>query len=108
MEEQLILRTSGVQLMEGDFVRTFVGYFYKKTCNKLSINFHGSKGYLDSIEFASEGTQKYGENVINVYDITLKKNRISKKPINIFYSSENGIRISFGKLLPDDPKFASR
>ncbi|MCA4781473.1 hypothetical protein IF125_04245 [Empedobacter stercoris] len=104
MKERLIIKTSGIQIMEGDFVRTIVGFFYRLTGNKISIIFNGSKGYLDNIELSCEGNQKEGTNIINLYDITLKRNQISKKQINIFYSEENGIRVSLGKLLPTDPK----
>ena len=104
MKERLIIKTSGIQIMEGDFVRTIVGFFYRLTGNKISIIFNGSKGYLDNIELSCEGNQKEGINIINLYDITLKRNQISKKQINIFYSNEEGIRISYGKILPNEPQ----
>ncbi|MFV0195190.1 hypothetical protein OBJ93_06865 [Empedobacter falsenii] len=104
MKERLIIKTSGIQIMEGDFVRTIVGFFYRLTGNKLSIIFNGSKGYLDNIELSCEGNQKQGTNIINLYDITLKRNQISKKQINIFHSNEEGIRISYGKILPNEPQ----
>ena len=90
--------------MKPELIEILVGYFYKLTGNKLSISFNGSKGYLDNIELMCEGNQEDETNIIYLRDIRLKNNRISKKNISIFYSYENGIRLSDGKSLPNDPQ----
>jgi hypothetical protein len=65
---------------------------YKKTGNKFSIRFEGSKGYLSHIEISCE------------FNIDGSNNRIFNRSldtmINIFYSDKNGVRLSMGDDKP--------
>jgi hypothetical protein len=64
---------------------------YKKTGNKFSIRFEGSKGYLSHIEISCEG-QREGDN--RIFTRSLDTN------INIFYSDKDGVRLSMGDDKP--------
>lgn len=68
---------------------------YSETGNKFSVNFNGSKGYLDNIEISCEGVQKEN-NRINVNEFRNKNRTFKKKQVNVYYSEENGVRISIG------------
>ena len=64
---------------------------YNETGNKFSVCYNGSKGYLDNVEISCEGYQKANNRIKLERN---KDNSVKSKQIWVFYSSENGIRIS--------------
>lgn len=91
--EQLIFSFKLPFLSDFEFIQSTVGYFYRKTGHKLSINFNGSKGYLDNIEFQCEGFQKNETNIIRLHGLLTTKGELKKKNVSFYHSEENGIRI---------------
>ena len=87
--EQLICRFLLSKVTDKSFIEHLCSIGYEKTGNKFQISFFGSKGYLSSFEIRCEGYQKE-DNEISFH--TIDKNVI----INVFYSDENGVRLSKG------------
>lgn len=81
-------------------VDTIVTMGYRKTGNKFSVAFNGSKGYLSNIEISCEGYQK-AENRIFVESLRNKDGSLQSIMVNLFYSDKNGVRLSTGN---DEPK----
>lgn len=79
------------------FVELIVSILYKKTGNKFSVYFNGSKGYLSNIEIVGEGFQKE-DNRIFIESLRNKNGSLKSVMVNVFYSDENGIRLSVGNL----------
>jgi len=97
-KEQIIAKFSLDNLF--DFIPLIVTLGYRTTGNKFSVLFHGSKGYLDSLEIICEGVQNE-TNTITLSDYMTVKRRFKKKILNIFHSNMMGVRLSIGK---DEPK----
>lgn len=92
-EEQLICKFKLPMIENLSMVNAIVCMGYKRTGNKFSVNFNGSKGYLSHIEITAEGRQEKRNNIIWVERLTLKKGRLMSKMITLFYSDENGVRV---------------
>ncbi len=66
---------------------------FKKTGNKFSVEFNGSKGYLSNITISCEGHQKENNNIIWVENLMTTKGALKKKTVSIYHSHENGVRV---------------
>ena len=64
---------------------------YKATGQKFSINFNGSKGYLDNIEISAE-EENVSENRIEYAMLRQVKN-YNEIGIEIFFCKINGVRL---------------
>ena len=100
MKEQLLLKFKLPMIQNLSFVDIIVSMGYRKTGNKFSVVFNGSKGYLSNIEISCEGCQKE-ENRIFVESLRNKDRSLKSIMVNVFYSDKNGIRLSTGN---DEPK----
>jgi hypothetical protein len=100
MKEKLIFKFKLPLINELQLITTICSYGYRKTQNKFSVNFNGSKGYLSNIEITCEGNQKE-ENRIFVENLMNKDGSFKNIIVNLFYSDENGIRLSTGN---DEPR----
>lgn len=96
MTEELLLKFKLPMIYNLSFVEAIVSMCYRKTGNKFTVAFNGSKGYLSNIEIFCEGYQKE-ENRILVERLRNKNGSLKSVMVNVFYSSKNGIRISIGK-----------
>jgi hypothetical protein len=103
MEEILIYQIELKALFNPYVILGIVSQGYRKTGNKFSINFNGSKGYFHNITFECEGFQNE-KNRLSCDEVFTKKYGIRKKLLNVFWSEENGIRVSTGK---DKPRVTS-
>jgi len=92
--ETLIAKFKLPMIENLSLVNVIVSKGYRKTGNKFSVEFNGSKGYLSNIEISCEGTQKERNNVIWVENLTTKKGSLKSKMVEIYHSEENGIRVS--------------
>lgn len=66
---------------------------YKKTGEKFTVAFNGSKGYLSNVEISCEGKQTANNRIFVEQHFTedgLDKN----KTIELFYSRANGVRLN--------------
>lgn len=104
MKEELLMRFKLPMIERLSLVSAIVALGYRKTGNKFSVRFNGSKGYLSNIEISCEGCQKE-DNRIFVDSLRNKNGSLQSKMINVFYSEQNGIRISLGQ---DDPRVIRR
>ena len=100
MTEQLIMKIGLPSFKDLSLVDAIVSLGYARTGNKFTVAFNGSKGYLSNIEISCEGHQKE-ENRIFIENLRNKNGSLKSILVNIFYSDENGIRISTGN---DQPK----
>lgn len=75
------------------FMNALLSTCYRKTGNKFSVCFNGSKGYISNIEIFCEGTQKERNNLIWVENLRCKNGQLKSKMISIFHSEEDGITI---------------
>lgn len=62
---------------------------YKETGRKFSVNFNGSKGYLDHIEIWCESQKGY-KNRIDKFDLVNPNGKF----VTVHFSKENGVRLS--------------
>lgn len=74
-------------------VQAIVAIGYRKTGDKFSVEFSGSKGYLSHVEIYAEGTQTKRNNIIWVSDLRTKKGTLKSKKVSIFHSVDNGVRV---------------
>lgn len=100
MNEQLIIRFKLPLINHLPIIKALVVFGFRKTGNKFSVVFNGSKGYLDNIEIICEGWQKEN-NRIDLFKLTNKNGTLRNVVVNIFHSHENGVRVSIGK---DEPR----
>ncbi len=98
--EQVLIRFKLPMIQNLEIVSSIVSLGYRKTGNKFSVSFNGSKGYLSNIEISCEGYQKE-ENRIFVESLRNKDGSLKSIMVNLFYSDENGVRLSTGN---DEPK----
>lgn len=99
MTEKLIMKFILPRIQDLRMVDAIVTLGYRKTGNKFSVAFNGSKGYLSNIEISCEGYQKE-ENRIFIENLRNKNGTLKSKMVNVFFSDENGIRLSIGKDIP--------
>ncbi len=92
--ETLILKTQLSNLFNPNMIHNLCWNGYRKTGNKFSLVFHGSKGYLSHLEISCEGYQKEDNRLFEIFN---KDGSIKKKVINVYHSEKNGVRLSFGK-----------
>ena len=100
MKEQIIVRFKLPMINDLSLVNAIVTMGYRKTGNKFTVAFNGSKGYLSNIEIICEGKQE-AENRILVESLRNKNRSLKSILVNIFHSDENGVRVSLSK---DEPK----
>jgi hypothetical protein len=91
--EQLICKFKLPMIEKLSFIDSLVSFAYRRTDNKFSVNFHGSKGYLSNIEIQCEGYQPEKNNIIWVEKLRNKDGSLKSKMVSIYHSEENGIRI---------------
>lgn len=91
--ETLILKTQLSNLFHPHIIDQLFWDAYRKTGNKFSLEFHGSKGYLSHIEISCEGVQKEDNRLFEIFN---KDGSIKKKVVNVYHSEKNGIRLSLG------------
>lgn len=89
MEEKLITIVSISNICSLGAIERVCRKGYEITGNKFSINFNGSKGYLDNIEISCEGVQKSSTNRIDIHNI--------KMAYSIYHSEEVGVIIKPSK-----------
>lgn len=75
------------------YIQAICAIGYQKTGNKFSVNFNGSKGYLDNIEIVSEGVQKDNDNIIPIQDYLTQKGTLKSRIIQIWHEDESGVII---------------
>lgn len=98
--EKLVLKFKLPHIENISLVECLCAVGYRETGNKFSVAFNGSKGYLDNIEISCEGYQK-ADNRLTLYHLRNKNRSLKSVMVNIFYSDENGIRLSTGN---DEPQ----
>lgn len=91
--ETLILKTQLSNLFHPHIIHHLCRDGYRKTGNKFSLEFHGSKGYLSHLEISCEGYQNEDNRLFQIFN---KDGSIKKKVINVFHSEKNGVRLSVG------------
>lgn len=89
--EKIILSFQLGALHNMDNINNILKDCYKKTGQKFSINFNGSKGYLDNIEITSEG-DNLSENSIE-YALLVQTPNYNTIGIHIYYSRDKGVRV---------------
>lgn len=94
MTETLILKTQLSNLFHPHIIYHLCSDGYRKTGNKFSIKFNGSKGYLSHLEISCEGNQNEDNRLFEIFN---KDGIIKKKLINVYHSEINGVRLSLGK-----------
>lgn len=99
-EEKLILKFNLQLIAKLTILDMIVRCGYKRTGNKFSVSFNGSKGYMDNVEISCEGWQKEN-NRIDLFLLTNKNGSLKSKIVNIYHSEAMGVRISIGN---DNPK----
>ena len=100
MEEEIIIYQTQLNNLFNPFViMGIVAQGYNKTDCKFSVSFNGSKGYLSNISIYAEGYQKEN-NRLRRDELFTRKNRFTKKKLNVFFSHVNGVRLSLGN---DEP-----
>lgn len=100
MKEIVIVKFKLPQINDLSIVQGICAIGYRLTGNKFTVSFNGSKGYLSNIEIVCEGYQK-ANNRIFVDSLRNKNGSYKSVMVNIFYSDENGIRLSIGN---DEPQ----
>jgi hypothetical protein len=100
MKEELLMKFDLQSIESIQMIEAIVSIGYRKTGNKFSVIFNGSKGYLDSMEIMCEGKQTEN-NKLDIATLRFKNHSLKPININIFYSVETGIRLSAGK---DEPR----
>ena len=93
--EKVIARFKLPRITSKSLIEILCVIGYRKTSNKFSVSFHGSKGYLSNIEISCEGRQK-AENRIFVENLYNKDRTLKSIMVNVFHSEENGVRLSTG------------
>ena len=96
--ETLILSTQLSNLFNPTLIHYLCRDGYRKTGNKFSIEFSGSKGYLSHLSIHCEGFQKEENRIFEIFN---KNGSVKKKIINVYHSELNGVRLSSGS---DKPK----
>jgi len=104
MKEKLLLKFKLPMIQDLSMVDSIVTMGYRKTGNKFTVAFNGSKGYLSNIEISCEGYQKE-DNRIFVENLRNKNRSLKSVMVNLFYSDKNGIRLSTGD---DEPKIIEK
>jgi hypothetical protein len=77
-------------------INNILGDCYRETGQKFSINFNGSKGYLDHIEITSEG-DNLSHNKIE-YAMLVQTPNYNTIGITIYHSKEKGVRIEIENI----------
>jgi len=109
-KEKLISRFKLPHITNLEVINHICKEGYRETGNKFSVEFHGSKGYLSHLEISSEGNKPNGSNRIFLIDYYKKNGILKEVMLNIYYSDENGIRLSTGNDLPrilEDSKYVT-
>ena len=91
--EKLILKLKLNQLEHLSTINDILFDGYRKTGNKFRVEFNGSKGYMDHIEIACEGTQTKRNNIIRAKDLFTEEGWVSSETVSIYHSNENGVRV---------------
>ncbi len=92
--EQLIIKFKLPLLNNLSLVSVICAHGYRVTGNKFSVDFNGSKGYLSHVQISCEGFQKERNNIIWIEDLKNKQGKLRSRNVEIFHSTENGIRVS--------------
>lgn len=99
MKEILITKFKLHSIENISFISYLCELGYRKTGNKFRVSFNGSKGYLDNFEISCEGYQNAYNRIS--FDIARNDNgTLKKRIVNVFYSDQNGIRLSIGADKP--------
>lgn len=93
MSEQLLMKFKLPMIEDLEVVRAIVSLGYRRTENKFSVSFNGSKGYLSNIEITCEGWQKERNNIIWVDRLRTKRGTLMSKMVSIYHSEDSGVRI---------------
>lgn len=72
---------------------------YRKTGNKFTVAFNGSKGYLSNIEISCEGYQT-ANNKIFIERLFLENGSLKNVIVYMFYSEKSGIRLTLDGRKP--------
>ena len=75
-------------------INFIVSIGYKETGSKFSVNFCGSKGYLNHFEISSENCHMHGANRICIPSYTNKNGSLKSKIINIYFSKKDGVLLT--------------
>jgi hypothetical protein len=94
MTEILIINFKLPLLNNLSLVSVICSHGYRVTGNKFSVDFNGSKGYLSHVVISCEGFQTERNNIIWIENLRTKSGKLRSKNVEVFYSKENGIRIS--------------
>lgn len=92
-KETLILSTKLCYLFDPQIIQHLCRNGFRKTGNKFTLQFHGSKGYLSHLSIYCEGHQTENN---SLFDIFNKDGTVKKKVINVYHSETNGVRVSLG------------
>ncbi len=76
-----------------DFIEVLIFIGHQETGNKFSITWHGSAGYISSIEISCEGNQPEATNIIPIEKFINKNRTYKSKMATLYHSVENGIEI---------------
>ncbi|WP_028525631.1 hypothetical protein [Runella limosa] len=72
---------------------------YMKTNRKFCVQFNGSNGYISNVEICSE-LQRTNDCAIFLEQLEKKSGGYKNVDVNVFFSEENGVRVSIGKDQP--------
>ena len=89
-EEKKIIEFEFAKLIDRQLLNLICSEGYKKTGRKLSISFHGSKGYLSNLEITCEGVQELNINRVFFHNVT------GNETLIVYHSKEKGVRLEFG------------
>lgn len=103
MKEKLIMKFNLPEIEKITLIDEIVSTGYQKTFKKFSVEFNGSKGYLDHINISCE-MHRGEDNRIDLYHLRNKDGSLKNTTVNIFYSETQGIRVSTGKDQPRNIK----
>ena len=107
--ETLILKTQLYNLFHPYIIHHLCRNGWRKTENKFSLEFHGSKGYFSHLVISCEGCQNEADN--RLFKIFNKDGSIRKKVVNVFHSEKNGVRLSLGSdkaRVVEQPKYENK
>ncbi len=90
--EQLITKIGLPDINNIRIIEHIVVNGFNKTGAKFSVEFNGSKGYLNHITISCEGSQT-ADNTICFDKWTTKQGALRKKVVSIYHSQEHGVRI---------------